>query len=448
MLVCNGGADSPRNSFGAGLSKCVNLAPAALSAGAPAWCGWREVLSWRNEGIGMAFGMKSATVLGGASALALLAGCATTGTQSAADGPRTYAGHDVNSDRLYRDNFVRNTRPETRQVELALAPAAPPSFAQAPYGASAGQAPLNLASFDGIEGARRAHQMFPGAQAEQLDGACERFVKIARYENLYDVEQLCDVRVSVLLAYNPSIRDARHIGEGAIIEVPQTYNPERAAFVQAALSQHQPIAGASHAAVAYVVQPGDTLNDIAARHLVSAAAVANVNPNVDWRYVQAGTKVWIPSTSNAIGQPLGATTPAPGPGAVSGGLPYNYGHAGAGSGVVYDVTTVMPYQMTPAQQAAEKEAPRRLLMINKRVVGPGEEVTVTGEGLPANQEVSIYRGPNGNEMVLVGTVRTDSNGAFSEAFEVSGDSGGGVIFQAAVGGEKRLQSPRVTAHSN
>ncbi|NWG72185.1 MAG: LysM peptidoglycan-binding domain-containing protein [Parvularculaceae bacterium] len=399
----------------------------------------------------MAFVTKSAaTVLGAASVLALLAGCTTTGTQDAAYGPRTYAGHNVNSDRLYRDNFVRNTRPETRQVELALAPAAAPNYAQAPYG----QAPLNLASFDGIEGARRAHQMFP-AQAEDLDGACERYVKIARYENLYDVEQLCDVRVSVLLAYNPSIRDARHIGEGAIIEVPQNYNPERVAFVKRVLAQ-QPGAGfaGAHAAVAYVVQPGDTLNDIAARHLVSAAAVANVNPGVDWRYLEVGSKVWIPSTvgtGQPIGTPtLGASTPAAGPGAVSGGLPYNYGHAGAGagSGVVYDVTTVMPYQMTPAQEAAEKQAPRKLLMINKRVVGAGEQVTVTGEGLPADREVSIYRGPNGNEMQFVGTVRTDSNGTFSEDFEVTGDNGGGIIFQAAVEGGTRLQSPRVTSHTN
>jgi hypothetical protein len=108
----------------------------------------------------------------------------------------------------------------------------------------------------------------------------------------------------------------------------------------------------------------------------------------------------------------------------------------------------MPYQMTPAQEAAEKQAPRKLLMINKRVVGAGEQVTVTGEGLPADREVSIYRGPNGNEMQFVGTVRTDSNGTFSEDFEVTGDNGGGIIFQAAVEGGTRLQSPRVTSHTN
>ncbi|MEQ1929391.1 MAG: LysM domain-containing protein [Parvularculaceae bacterium] len=393
----------------------------------------------------MTFGMKSATtILGAASLLALLAGCATTDSSHVASSSSRYSGPDTGPDRLYRNDFVRNTRPETRQIELAMAPVAPaPYYAQAPYAA---QPSLNLASFDGIEGARRAHQMFPGAQAEQLDGACERFVKIGRYENLYDVEQLCDVRVSVLLAYNPAIRDARHIGEGAVIEVPQTFNVERASYVQSVVGQGA-ATGSHIGTVAYVVQPGDTLNDIAAQHLVSASAVANVNPNIDWRYVQVGATVWIPSTNSvpAAGAPAAAAAPGP----VSGGLPYNYGHAGPGAGgVVYDVTGVMPYQLTPAQQAAEREAPRKLLMINKRVVSPGEEVLIQGEGLGANKEVSIYRGANGNQMEFIGTVQTNAAGAFAQSFPVSGDNGGGVIFQAAVDGEKRLQSPRIVAGSN
>jgi LysM repeat protein len=380
----------------------------------------------------------AAMALGAASVLALAAGCTTTNSSRVAYGSSDYARapRDTGPDRLYRNDFVRNTRPETRQVELALAPAPSPAYAQ--YSPPAyGPSPLTLASFDGIEGARRAHQMFPSAQAEQLDGACERNVKIARYENLYDVEQLCDVKVSVLLAYNPNIRDARHIGEGVLIEVPETYNPERIAYVRSVLAA-QPGQASHIATVAYVVQPGDTLNDIAARHLVSAAAVANVNPQTDWRYLQVGATVWIPSSSSvAPGQPLGASTPAHSSGGpVTGGMPYNFNGAGSGAGgVAYDVSTVMPYHMTPAQQASEKEGARKLLMINKRVVAPGEEVTITGENLPANR----------NQMEFVGTVQTDSNGAFSQSFPVTGDTGGGVIFQAAVDGEKRLQSPRVVA---
>lgn len=283
--------------------------------------------------------------------------------------------------------------------------------------------------------------MYPAAQAEQLDGACERFVKVTRVENLYDVEQFCDVPISILLAYNPSIRNARHVGQGDVIEVPQVYNPERASYMASVAG----VAGIDSflRAVAYVVQPGDTLNDIAARHLVSISAVANVNPSVDWRYVQAGTAVWIPAAN--AGQPAAPASITP-PSPATGSLPYSYGHVSggaSGSGVSYDVTTVMPYQMTPAQQANEKEAPRSLLMINRRTVEPGDEVTVTGESLPANSEVSLYSGPNGNQLSFVKTVTTDSNGRFSESVPVYGNAGG-VIFQATInGGEDRLQSPRV-----
>lgn len=388
----------------------------------------------------MTFGMKTAAgVLGAASLLALTAGCATTSSQMAYES--SYSGPEVGPDRLYRNDFVKNTRPETRQLELAMAEPAPSSdyYAQSPYG----QPQLNLASFDGIEGARRAHKMYSEAQAEKLDGACERFVTVARYENLYDIERLCDVRVSVLLAYNPRLRDARHVGEGAIIEVPQTFNPERAAYIKAAFGSQQP--GAHSGAVAYVVQPGDTLNDIAARHLVSAAAVANSNPETDWQYLQVGATVWIPASNpthpgGAPVLPSAPSAPMVHPSSSTGGLPYNFGASHA-SGVTYDTSTVMPYQMTPGQQAAEQEGPRTLLMITSRV---GDEVELTGERLGANREVSIYRGANGTKMEYVGTVTTKSDGSFTESFEVPSDTGG-VIFQATVDGEKRAQSPRVVS---
>jgi LysM repeat protein len=384
------------------------------------------------QGIGMVrkSGLRLAVSLGAGSALALAAGCATTAPRDYADnGPVYSSPHYTGPDRLYRDNFVRNTRPFDGAVSE-------PQYAAAPRQAPA----ITAVSFDGIEGARRAHEMFPESQAERLDGACERFVKITRDETLYDVERLCDVPVSILLAYNPGVRNARHVGAGDVIEVPQVYNPERAAYVASIVGADG--AGTHVPAVAYVVQPGETLNEIAARHLVSAAAVANANPTVDWPLIRAGATVWIPS-ANGVAAPVGANIPVKPSAPVTGGLPYDFkggSHAG-GSGLTYDVTTVMPYQMTPAQQAAESEAPRGLLMINRRTASPGEEVTVTGENLPKNAEVSLYSGPNGSQLKFVKNVTTDANGRFSESVTVSGDAGG-IIFQAT-SGDERLQSPRV-----
>lgn len=367
--------------------------------------------------------------MGAVALAALTAGCATSGgSDSSAYRSSAYY---VGADRLYRDNFVRNTRPHLSPNDPAAAYANPPA-----------PAPRSLAAFDGIAGARLAHQMYPWQIAEQLDGACEPNVKLLPGETLYDVEQLCDVSLYQILAYNPQIRSARHIRDGVSLEIPQIPNPERAAFISTNFGvPGAPVAGA----VSYVVQPGDTLNSISGRHLVSAASVANANPSVDWRVTPVGQTILIPASAGVplIGAPSLAT-PAPQPQATTGSLPYNYGHSG--SGVVYDPTGIMPYVMTPAQRAAESEAPRSLLRINRRTVEPGGDVTVSGKNLPKNAEVSLYGGPNGSQMQFLKTVRTDENGEFSEQVKVTPEANvGGVIFEATVVGdsEERYQSPRV-----
>jgi LysM repeat protein len=368
--------------------------------------------------------------LGAAALAALTAGCATSGGSAPAYRSSAYY---TGADRLYRDDFVKNTRPHSAPTDAA------PLYAGAPP-------PRTLASFDGIAGARLAHEIYPEPIAEQLDGACEPNVKLLQNETLYDVERYCDITVSMILAYNPRIRSARHVRGGATLEVPQIPNPERDAFIAATFgAPNQSYVGA----VAYVVQPGDTLNSISGRHLVSAAAVANANPSIDWRATPVGQTIWIPASggNQIIGAPS-LVTPLPQPQATTGSLPYNYGagHAGSDSGVVYDVTGVMPYVMTPAQQAAENEAPRSLLRINRRTVEPGGDVTVSGENLPKNAEVSLYGGPNGSQLQYLKTVRTDENGAFSETVTVTDAANtGGVIFEATVEGEaeERFQSPRV-----
>ena len=46
---------------------------------------------------------------------------------------------------------------------------------------------------------------------------------------------------------------------------------------------------------------------------------------------------------------------------------------------------------------------------------PGQTITVTGSGYPANTQVTITQSPGGIEL---GTVTTDDNGAFSETFVI------------------------------
>jgi LysM repeat protein len=364
-----------------------------------------------------------ALALGTASVFALAAGCTTAGASARYDtyGAPRYASNYTGPDRLYRNNYVRYTRPETSELYAAQAPTDPRIFA----------------SFEGIAGARLAHEIYPEQQAERLDGACEPYIRAASGENLYDIAQLCDVSISMLEGVNPQIRNARHVRNGDLIQVPQVYNAERAAFMQSYATNN--IVAAS----AYVVQPGDTLTDIAAKHLASAASVAQLNPNVNWDYLPVGATVMIPAKATAQGMALPVQQPQPQLGSTSLSLPYNHGHAGSGGGSGYDVTGIMPYQLTPAQKAAEKNAPRGLLTISARTVNPGEQVYVSGRDLPKNADVNIYSGTNGRDLKLVRTVRTDSNGEFEEPFGVS-DVAGGVIFQATVdGSDERLQSPRV-----
>lgn len=374
-----------------------------------------------------------AAALGTVALAALSAGCATSGaSQYASYRP---SGPNMGADRLYRDNFVENTVSHST-------PDSTPYYAGTP-------SPRALAAFDGIAGARRAHELYPEDVAEKLDGNCEPRVKLLGGETLYDIERFCDVSLTEILAYNPKFRNARHVRAGAELDIPQNPNPERAAYMaQMFDTPGQPFVGA----VAYVVQPGDSLNTIAGRHLVSAAAIANANPRIDWRFTPVGETVWIPAAGGAGNQVFGAPslpTAPPQPEATSGSLPYNFGGAhSSASGLVYDPTGIMPYQMTPPQKAAESQAPRSKLSVSRGTVEPGGNVELSGIGLTRNADVDIYVGSNGSDLTYLKTVRTKEDGSFTETVTV-GKKGetdiGGVIFEATDSGDvdKRYQSPRV-----
>ena len=379
----------------------------------------------RNLGKGAA--RKPANLFACAAAAAIAAGCAT---QTEYARTATYGApsnsHYTGADRVFRNGYVENLQPDS------LAATARPDARV-------------LAAFDGIDGARLAHRMYNDGQAEKLDGACEQYVKISQGENLYDIAQLCDVPVTMLIDYNPAVNNPRHVGVGQIVEVPQIFNAERNALL---IGDVNTISNGTQLASYYVVQPGDTLNDIAAKHLVSASAVANFNPGVQWASLPVGAQVRIP-----VVQPAGVVAPA-NPAPVTGALPYAYGsaanyQAGAASAAASNAlpTSVpQPYSLTPAQEPDQpyiNKAP--LLTVDRRTVKAGGSVIVSAVDLPPNAAISIYQGPNGSDLDFVTTIFTDSQGRFSTPVTVRGvSSAGGVIFRATIDKTgDQLQSPRV-----
>ena len=376
----------------------------------------------------------TAVLLGCAAAAALAAGCATT--ESGYSRTATYGApsgnHYTGADRVFRNDYVDDLRPDS------LASVEPTD-------------PRVLAAFEGIEGARLAHRMYGGGHAERLDGACEQYVKATQGETLYDIAALCDVSISTLIDYNPSIRNPRHVDAGQILEIPQIYNPERQAL-QAGLAggAMNNIQYASY----YVVQPGDSLSAIAAKHLVSASAVANVNPSIQWASLPVGAQVKIPAAGRgAVAAPASVQPVSAAP--VSGALPYPYGPASAyqsgaaTAGGADDAAIIVdqPYALTPAQAPNNPVIDKSpLLVVDRRTVNAGGVVTVSAYDLPANTTVTLFQGPNGSDLDYVTTVTTDSEGRFSTPVTVRGVSNaGGVIFRATVDDKgAQLQSPRVS----
>lgn len=376
---------------------------------------------------GGAAGMAKGSVMAGLSTkttfvLALIiaastAGCATSGHNARiatygaprADSETQY----TSADRIFRDGYADVLRTDSR-----IAPDA--TNAQI------------LAAYEGVDGARLAHRLYGEARAEELDGACEPYVKIVKGETLYDIAKYCDVPVSMLIDQNPVVHNPRHVKAGQIIEVPQIFNAERHAL---AANSPSGVVFASW----YVVQPGDTLDDIAAHHLVSAASIAMLNPNVNLANLPAGAQLRIP----AADQEITATAPV-----VAAALPSAYGAASGTGATTMDkaLTEVMPYAAKPAHVDHEPAVPKSLLLtVDRRTVKPGGKVVVSAVGLPANTSISLYSGANGAELDFVKTVTTDSHGTFSEPVTVKGSSNiGGVIFRAIIDSSgKQLQSPRV-----
>ncbi len=168
----------------------------------------------------------------------------------------------------------------------------------------------------GIDAAREAHRMYSPDRAEQLDGNCERVVRINRGETLSYLAEYCDVSVASIIAANPDIGDLRYIAVGQ-----QFYIPEQRANIYEGYAQNfdrtEPVnpgidpsfddgaddgsyqrnanaRGDNQSGNFHLVQRGDTLGDIAARYNVSVPDIVTLNPDVRPRNLEIGDRVYLP----------------------------------------------------------------------------------------------------------------------------------------------------------
>lgn len=294
---------------------------------------------------------------------------------------------------------------------------------------------LTGVSYQGIEGAREAHKRLAAQNAEQVDGNCEQFVQIVAGETLVDVSRLCDVPLADLVDFNPSIESPYVVEEGKIVQLPF------------ATENNGTIFGVSgDVADLYTVQSGDTLDQIAYRYDVSTSSIANLNPYVTWSDVRSGDKLRLPTAARA------ETTVEPVTNVAAKwegyhGRTFVDTYDGNGAGVESSVTALMPYNLGPANALAVVSAynPEPKLSVNKSVTRVGGAITVTATGLPADSDVTFYRGDNVQTLKKYKTIRTDQNGvaSISSIASKTKSSAGGIIFKAEPEDGKPVYSKRI-----
>jgi len=294
--------------------------------------------------------------------------------------------------------------------------------------------PLQAVAFEGIEGARLAHQRLSQADAEKVDGNCEQFVSVSTGESLIDVSRLCDVAVADLVDFNPAIENPYFVEPGKLIQLPFASDRAGTAFG---------IAG--ELADLYTIESGDTLSQIAYRYDVSTSAIANLNPYVTWSDVRAGDRLRLPAT---VSKPKRATRPVSNAGAKWEGYDGNTDEGvNNGAGLNSAVSALMPYNLGPIDTSAKVATynPTPKLDVDKNVTKAGGAIKVTATGLPANSYVTFYRGDNVQSLKKYKTVRTDENGVASVSSKTNKkkSNAGGVVFKAEPANGKPIYSKRV-----
>lgn len=296
----------------------------------------------------------------------------------------------------------------------------------APEQTSANGTPFELASYAGIEGARRAHQLYTEEEAEALDGRCERYVKPSETESLIDVANLCDVKLDTLVAYNPDLKNVSYANAGAVIEIPGgVVNPQGSFAMAGALSD------------LYAVEKGDTAEKIAYRFNVSTASIINANPGVDWTTLSEGQVIKKPAPV-AASAPSGANYSPPAPEAAWEGYS---GAVGIGASSAAGVTAHAPYALKPVRSYARPAGvyPEAKLAVDKAFVKPGDSVEVTAYATPG-ADVTFYSGDEPGDLKKSKTVRADDSGKASARITVKKKSNaGGVVFGAREDGTSTTQ---------
>lgn len=350
--------------------------------------------------------VSQAALSGGALAVLLIAGCATSPEYSAGD----------------RDPYAAAIYTGAPQPDAA------DLYAQlyAPEQRSANGTPFELASYAGIEGARRAHQLYTESEAEALDGRCESAVAPTATESMIDIANLCDVPLDMLVEYNPGIADIAYSTAGAMVKIPGGVVEPKGAF---AMSDALVQLGA--------VQPGDTLEKIAYRLNVSEAAIANLNPGIDWKNPVAGQSFVTP-----IKAPQAAANAPSASYAAPAAAPVWEGYSGAqgigGSAAPSAIGGVQaPYALSPVKSYGKAAGfyPEADLAVDRQFVKAGGSVEVTAKADPGSV-VTFYAGEApGPGMSKKTTAVAGADGKATARVRVGKNSNmGGVIFGARQAG--------------
>jgi hypothetical protein len=295
------------------------------------------------------------------------------------------------------------------------------AWQEAPAQTSANGTPFEIVSYAGIEGARRAHQLYTETEAEQLDGRCEKYVQPVATESMIDIANLCDVKLDTLVAYNPDLTSVSYAASGAIIEIPGGAVAPRGAFAMTdALTD------------LYAVQKNETLDAVAYRLNVSATSIMNANPEVDWSAgLSEGQIIRKPSAATMTTAPVSGNYAPPAPQAqwegYAGGKGIGASEAGS-AGIVAHA----PYALKPIRSYARPSGvyPDAKLSVDKAFAKPGDSVTVTARAMPG-EEVTFYSGDEPGDLKRSRTVRADETGTARATMRIKKKSNmGGVVFGA------------------
>jgi hypothetical protein len=189
------------------------------------------------------------------------------------------------------------------------------------------------------------------------------------------------------------------------------------------------------------VQPGDTLEKIAYRLNVSEAAIANLNPGVDWKNPIAGqsfvTPVATPQAATNAATASYAAPDAPAWEGYSGAQGIGGSHAASAVGVAQ-----APYALSPVRSYGRAVGvyPEADLSVDRQFVKAGGSVEVTAKAKPGSV-VTFYSGEApGPGMSKKATAVAGADGAATARVRVGKKSNmGGVIFGARQAGSNETK---------